>query len=431
MKRILSILAVLALALVAIPAALAVTFDSTVKINGHEVDEGTVLDVERGETLDLSLAVTAVNESVEDLRWRVWVGGYEDLLEEKTGLFDLKADKTKLQSLTLDLPSDMDSGDYTLHVELINGNVEYSVDESWTVPLQVAVSKARHLLTVDDVIVSPTAAEAGDNVVVKVRVENMGSYEEDAKVTVRVPALGLSASEWLDDLAELDLDAADEDDYDNTESVTLILSLPANAASGEYDLVVDVSYNRNRETTSKTLKLKVAGVEAEEAPTTVEGVITVDATTKTLAAGEEKAYKVAFANLGTGAQLYTVKVVGTQLWADARVEPSLVVVPAGEVAEAVVYLKASEDAELGNRVFTMQVRSGNDLVKEIALGAKVTEKTPAAAPAAGLLQYSSTMKLAFVGLVVLLVIVGLFVAFRKLKEDEEYPLEPKDGQTYY
>jgi len=41
------------------------------------------------------------------------------------------------------------------------------------------------------------------------------------------------------------------------------------------------------------------------------------------------------------------------------------------------------------------------------------------------------MKLAFVGLVVLLVIVGLFVAFRKLKEDEEYPLEPKDGQTYY
>ena len=424
MKKILSILAVMLLAIVAIPAALAVSFEATAKINGHELDSTTVLDVERGETLDLDLAVEA-DEDVKDLRWRVWVGGYEDLIEEKTSLFDLKANVTKVKSLSITIPADVDADEqYALHVELINGNVDYEV------PLNIEVSKTRHLLTVTDVLVSPSkTVKAGDSVTVNVRVENMGSYREDATVTVGIPALGVSASAFIDDLAELNDE--DQGDFDNTASTgKMVLALPANAAAGTYDLTVDVVYHRGRNKTSAKQTLTVAG-EATAEPATVEGVITVDATTKTLAQSEEKAYKVAFANLGKTAQLYTVRVVGTQLWADARVEPSLIAVPAGQVAEAVVYLKANDDAELGNHVFAMQVRSGNDLVKEIALGAKVTEKAQTAAPAASLLQYSSTMKLAFVGLVVLLEIVGLFVAFRKLKEDEEYPLEPKDGQTYY
>src|SRR3989338_6921720 len=94
MKRILSILAVLALALVAIPAALAVTFTSNVEVNDYELDSVAVLDVERGETLELDLAVTA-DADVEDLRWRAWVGGYEDLIETKSSLFDLDANVTK------------------------------------------------------------------------------------------------------------------------------------------------------------------------------------------------------------------------------------------------------------------------------------------------------------------------------------------------
>ncbi|MFH0752720.1 MAG: hypothetical protein V1914_03955 [archaeon] len=425
MKKILSILAVLILAIVAIPAAMAttVTFDSEVKINGHEITTLDTLDVERGETLDLDLLVTA-SEDVEDLRWKIWIGGYEDLLEEKTGLFDLKAGVTKVKSLSIDIPADMDADEtYTLHVELINGDVEEEV------PLNIEISKARHLLVVDDVIVSQNTVEAGEDVVVKVRVENMGSYEED--VTVTVSAFGVSASDFIEDLAELDLDAASYDDYDNAKSVSMVLNVPEDTAAGKYDLVVELSYNRGRELVSETLTLTVAGEVAEQAAeTSVEGVITVDATTKTLAQGEEKAYKLAFANLGDKAQLYTVRAVGTQLWGNVRVEPSLIAVPAGEVVEAYVYLNANEDAELGNHVFTLQVSAGNDLAKEIMLGAKVTEKVSTVS-AGSLLQYSSTLKLAFVGLVVLLVIVGLFIAFRKLKEDEDYPLEPKDGQTYY
>ncbi len=427
MKQILSVLFVLALAIVAIPAAMAVatTFESTAKINGHEIEEesATILDVERGETLDLTLAVEA-SADVNDLRWRVWIGGYEDLLEEKTSLFDLKAGVTKVKSLSIDIPADMDADEqYTLHVELVNGDVDYEV------PLNIEVSKARHLLTVDDVIVSPSNVEAGEKVTVKVRVENMGAYKEDVKVTVGVPSLGVSASDWINNLESIE--DVDEGDYESTGSATLVLNLPTDAAAGNYDLVVDLAYHDARETATETYTLTVAGEVAEEpvAPAGVEGVVTVDATTKSLAQGEEKAYKLTFANLGEEAQLYTVRAVGTQLWGDVRVEPSLVAVPAGEIVEAYVYLTAQENAELGNHVFALQVKSGNDLAKEIVLGATVTEQAPAAK--AGLLQYSSTLKLAFVGLVVLLVIVGLFIAFRKLKEDEDYPLEPKDGQTYY
>ncbi len=286
-------------------------------------------------------------------------------------------------------------------------------------------------MKLQDVIVSPSkTVDAGENVFVNARVENAGAkVEEDVKVTASIPALGLSASTWINELA-ID-NAADKDEFDSVESTgNLVLAIPSNAATGSYDLVVEVVYHDGREKTSQTYTLTVNGVSAQEAPK-VEGVITVDATTKTLAAGEEKAYKLAFANLGTEAQLYTIRAVGTQLWADVRVDSALVAVPAGQVVEANVYVKARTDAELGNHIFTLQVNSNNDLVKEIALGAKVTEAAPAVAPAAGLLQYSSTLKLAFVGLVVLLVIVGLFIAFRKLKDDDEYPLEPKEGQTYY
>ena len=37
------------------------------------------------------------------------------------------------------------------------------------------------------------------------------------------------------------------------------------------------------------------------------------------------------------------------------------------------------------------------------------------------LAYSKELKLGFIGMIILLTILGLFVAFRKLKEDDDYP----------
>jgi len=437
--KLLSLLALLLVALTAHAVAAAPTFVfDKVEVNGDAVDLSNpeTVAVERGTTLDLrvQLHVEGATDDVDDLRLRAWIGGYEyDLIDDMTDVFKLSASESrKTKFLSLELPADMkiEEEDYTLHVEVLNHNVEL------TVPLAVQVEKARHKLSVQDVLVSPSNAEAGKPVFVTVRLENMGDkVEEDIKVEVSV--LGVSTATYVD---ELNNKEDNEDNYNDEEQTsastkTMMLRLPEDAATGDYDLNVKVTYNRGHTVLEEVRTLHVEGKEeAAEETSSLKAVVSVDTTAQTVEQGQETVYKLNFVNLGKETQLFSANVLGTQLWADARLEPSFVSVPPGMTGEMKVYVKAHSDAEAGNHLFTLQLLAGDNLVKELPLGARVVEK--AQAPAAGAavtegLLSSSTLKLGFVGLVVLLVIIGLVVALRKLKDDDEYPLEPKDGQTYY
>ncbi|RME54997.1 hypothetical protein D6777_01975 [Candidatus Woesearchaeota archaeon] len=441
MRTNLKLLSLLVLLLVAVvPSAMAAptfVFDK-VEVNGDAVDLSNpeTVAVERGTTLDLrvQLHVENASDDVDDLRLRAWIGGYEyDLLEDMTSVFKLSASESrKTKTLSIELPEDLEGDDYTLHVEVLNHNVKLEV------PLSVEVERTRHKLSVQDVLVSPSNAEAGKPVFVTVRLENLGDkVEEDVKVEVSM--LGVSAATYVDELNNKEDNENNYNDEEQTSRSTkaLMLRLPEDVETGDYDLNVKVTYNRGYSVLEETRTVHVDGKEeqAPEETSALKAVVSVDTTAQTVEQGEETVYKLNFVNLGKETQLFSANVVGSQLWADARLEPSFVSVPPGMTGEMKVYLKAHSDAEAGNHLFTLQLLAGENLVKELPLGARVVEKeqpTPAAgaAVADGLLS-ASTLKLGFVGLVVLLVIVGLVVALRKLKDDDEYPLEPKDGQTYY
>ncbi len=441
MKAIQKVISFLAFMLLAIPAAvLAVpTFTSEIEVNGHRMFvTGDALEIVRGDSLVLDLVVKATNvddvdgnpnnDKLEDLRWRAWIGGYEpDVVEAKSDMFDLREGVDHLETLTLQVPSDLEaSGDYTLHVELINGDVDKSY------PLKLLVSRDRHRVDIQDVLVSPsTSVNAGDSVFVTVRLENMGDRkEEDLKVTVS--AFGQSTSTYVNELAAFEISNEDEESSDSTNA--LLVRVPREAPAGDYELLVDVNYNRGRNTASARKVLHVAGKAPSEAPgAKVDALVSVDSSAQSVAQGGDVSYKVSFANVGTATQIFSVRATGTQLWADASTVPSFATVAPGQTGEVIVYLKVRSDAELGNKLFTLQILAGDKPVKELAVGAKVTEGKAAAPTGSAIndLLSTSTLKLGFVALVVLLVIVGLVLALRKLKEDDDYPLEPKDGQTYY
>jgi uncharacterized membrane protein len=427
--KVLGLLALLLVAVAVVPAVSAVDFFfDKVEINDDEVDLSNphTVAVERGETLDLHVVLHVENttEDVEDLRLRTWIGGYEyDLIDDMSEIFVLrKSESSKAFDLTLTLPEDMEVEDdaYTLHVEVLNHNIEK------TIPLSVEVEKTRHKLSIQDVLVSSSNVEAGDTVFVTVRLENTGDKKEE-DIKVEVSALGVSAATYVDELASVEEDNRDEETSESTRA--LVLKLPADAANGDYDLNVKVTYNRGHSTVETVKVLHVGGAEADDA---VKAIVSVDTTAQSVAQGAETVYKLTFANMGSEAQLFSANVAGAQLWADARVDPAFVSVAPGKTGEMYVYLRAHEDAATGNNLFTLQLLAGENLVKELPLGARVTESAEDSSDsvASGLLS-SSTLKLGFVGLIVLLVIVGLVVALRKLKDDDEYPLEPKDGQTYY
>lgn len=392
----------------------------TVKVEGIEVD-GTVVSAELGEELDIDIYIYS-NASVDDVKAKAWIGGYEyDDIEASSGMFDLEQGVTYHKSLSLELPADMDVDDnaYTLYVEVYDA--EESVQESFTLYLE----RTRHKVEILDLSVSPSTAEAGDSITIEARVKNYGDQkEEDIKVIADIDALGITASTYIDELAAYEEDNEDEEDSD---SAVLTLSIPEDAEDGVYEVKVSVEYADGNEVIEDTASLTIAGGTSTTATTTEtattttgeEVVITADTGLLTLSIGEEKYYILNFANKGSSAQSFTIELMGTQAWADARISPSYITIPSGSSEDVYVYIKPTAG---GEHEFTVTA-STDSVMKEMNLKADVTEE------GAGI-SNAELFKIGAIALVVIVIIILLVLALRKSKGKEE-PLEPKEGQTYY
>ncbi|MBI5871791.1 hypothetical protein HZB88_01775 [archaeon] len=344
--------------------------------------------------------------------------GYEyDDVEVSSDMFDMEPGVIYSKSLSLELPADMDVEDneYTLYVQAYDA--EGSVQNSYTLYLE----RTRHKVEIIDLLVSPSSAEAGESVLLDVRIKNYGDQkEEDIKVIASIDALGLSVSDYVDELAAYEEDNEDEEDSD---SAVLTLNIPEDADAGVYELAVDVEYADGHETVEDEASLTIAGEGTTTTTTTTseEVVITADTGLLTLDIGEEKYFKLSFANKGASPQSFTIAVSGTQAWADVKVSPSYLSIAAGNTEDAYIYVKPTLS---GTYEFTVSA-STDSVVEEINLKADVAGKT-------GEIESSELLKIGAIALVVVIIILLLAVALRKGKQGKsEEPLEPKEGQAYY
>lgn len=418
-----------------------------VEVNGV-VANGDAVYVERGTTVPVEVWVRG-NEALSagcsddgdndeddedkycgseyNAKVKAWIGGYEyGDVEDVTGPFEIEPGVVYRKVLYLDIPNDMEaSDDYTLHVEI------YDDDNEYRQSFALRVQETRHLLAIQDVIFRPslTEVDAGSALFTTVRVENMGdNKEEDIKVIVKVPDLGLETRDYIDELAaEEDRDDNEDNEYeeDSASSDELYLRIPSNVESGYYDVVVEVEYNRGHDVIRATRTLYVDGVDAGDEEKTV---ISVDGDEQEVAQGEEASYKVMFANLGEDTKIYTVEVLGTGNWADVEVEPSFVAVRAESTGEAYVTLTPHEDAKEGQHMFTIQILGDDEVVKEVTLNVDVEAKET------GWDVAKTVLAVAFIVLLVVLIVLAIALAVRAgRKEETEDELEPstEEGQTYY
>jgi len=401
---------------------------------------------------DLYGPVYAGEELEIEVSWEANLTGDDDderdakitvkLADEKaeTDWFTIRDGWTGKERLTLDLDLDafdLDDDDlngndfdiddlekvYRLHVEMEdeNGNT-VEIDN-----IRVRVVNQRNLVQIYDVnFPNSREVKAGEIFQANIGVKNLGhKNEEDVKITVSIPELGLSTrSDRFDLYTEEEYleDRFDDDDFHYKLYRTLFIPIPLNTISGVYDVEVEVEYDDGDKSDREVYSLTVSsGVAPSDA------VISVADTSEQMTRGKGAVYKLMFANLGNQAGTYTIEVSGVSGWGTARVDPQTVTVGADETREVFIFVSADENANLGSEDFNVKVKTGNSVVKEFDLTANIVGAT-----ASDIVDVKDGLQIGFLILLVILVILGIILVAKKLGKNgkEEEPFIEED-QTYY
>ena len=320
----------------------------------------------------------------------------------------------------------MDDKSYKLRITITDAfgsEVYYSYD--------LDVDSDSHGMWIKDIVLSPeNEVQAGRALLATVRVKNIGDKDENEgiRIKVSVPSLGLSATDYIDEIK------ADE----SVTSEELYMRIPQCAELGMHDVKVEVTYNDGDYVETEYASINVVGGELCPATNPVTPVETED---PVIVAGVDVQNVVA----GAGGAIYPITITNTasvsktftlisdveSSWATVRVSPSnVLVVEPGQTETAYVYLSAKKDALLGQNIFAVTVKSGSNAVKQFTLTANVVPKDNAVKSNSNK-DWSSvrtTLEIGLVILVIILVILGLVIGLKKMKKEDN---EGDDAQTYY
>lgn len=429
--KMLSIFLLLVFSLVTFAGAASALTIQEVKVDGIELAaDSQIVHVDRGETIDIDVQLKGGSSDEEKVRVKAWIGGYKyDEVEDISSQFKVLADTVYVKNLELEMPEDLDATeDYTLHVEAygpLGDEIEFD-----SLVFTLKVTPVQDLLNIQDVIFNPgLSVEAGNPLYARVRLENMGdNKQEDIRVSINVPALGISVRDYVDELVSDEFcDSSDCDDDEETSMTSneLMLKIPDNAKEGTYELEILVEYDRLHESVKKVYLLNVKGKELVEDGKEIKRLVSVDTATKEVDQGKGIIYRFTVANLGSEAEAYNVEVSGVDSWATSRVDPAFVTVASDNTGEVFVYVSANENAAPGLHMFTVKVKAQDTIVKEFNLGADVKEVQ------AKTFNLASILWVIFAVLVIVVVVLGIILLVKRSKEDKAEEPGTGEAQTYY
>lgn len=450
MRKLLSIMALFVIGLLVMPLALAQNSNIgglatnagfiTVEVNDEEVIAGDLsrLTVEEGERLDVAVELgilTDISEDANDngnldagedtngngilddlvdnsaygIEVVARLSGYEYSdrleLEDSTPVFDLREGTRKTVHLELEVPNDLHNGENTLRIFLLDRNSEVLV-----AAYELEVESPRHSIDIVDVDFSPSnTRKAGQSLLASVVLENFGENdEEDVRVTVEIPELGVKAVEFVDEV-----DADDQEDVPQ-----MWLPIPADAAEGDYTVKVTAEYDRY-DTVTKTFTIRVL---ANELLQTEEDtlVLAVGPEVQSVVKGQTALYVVALTNDGTRSSAYQLQAM-TGDWATTSISESLIVLEPGRNKVVYVEVTPAAGAVAGEHVTSLSIMSGDETLETVSLRANVADST-----AKNDVSLRNGLEIALIVLVVLLVIIGLIIGFSRMKKDEG-----EEEQQYY
>ena len=408
-------------------AALSVS-NIIVKVEDVKVYDGGTANIpglEKDDTVKVNIEFTADADTEVEIEAELSGDGRKDKISDSTDEFKVHAGRTYIKELELALPMRMDQGrEYQLRVTISNRS------DYVTVTGTLDIGATDHAMEVKGIVLSPeNEVKAGRALLVTARIKNRGSSEEeDVKIKASIPALGISASDYIDEVDEENCD--DEDCDDSITSEELYLRIPDCAEPGEYTVKVAVEYDDGDEEITETAKINVVEsdtciAEAAEPATVGKTIITIGPETQDISKGGSAMYPVTIANQGAESKVYSISVDSAD-WAEFTVTPSNVLVVGADESKAAYVSVVPKAAAAGLQVFSVTIKSGESVLKQVPLRANIA----GAAASTGLGKIKKALEIGLVVLVVLLVILGLIIGFNKLKGSEEDEEQGED-KTYY
>ena len=400
-----------------------VTIDD-VKVEGDSLLPWDVnrLSIERGDEIEVKVIMTAY-ASAENVQVEAEIRGYEYDDREETSdtshVFDVESNVTYTKRLKVPIPENIDEDSYKLRVTVADRYNDEVIQN-----YNLVIEAPRHSMSIRDIVLTPeNEVKAGRALLATVRVKNMGDRDEESvKVTVSIPSLGLTASDYIDEVESDDSETSEE----------LYLRIPACAEGGFYDVIAEVEYDEGYESATKATSIEVVEGDSCEAsgPSSqeTEPDVVPGSTMEDVVAGEGGAiYPITVTNNAATSKAFSVNVDGVNDWGTVKISPTnTMVVKSGKMETFYVFVAAKDDASPGQQVFTATVRSGSETVEQLTMTANIVEPSSSGGWSAA----KKGLEIALVVLVALLVILGLIIGFSKLKNDEEGP-GADETETYY
>ena len=386
----------------------------SIEINDVDnVDDGeTVLTrFKRGDTLDIDVKILAT-EDAENLRVKVRIDGYDHgTLEAESSQFDVLLEEDDVtgvyayESVELELPEDMVQDRYRL--EVVVSNRDGLVSNNY----YLKIDTEQRDLEIRDVDFYPGLIAKPGGFTGVVRLKNTGEKDEhNAKVTMSIPALHLSAFDYIDDF--------EAEDIKSTEP--LYMRIPECTAPGIYTVSVDVSYYDGTKHEYEEYELQIIEGDLCEALQNdgiyPEVTVLLDKGIQELTVGgDQVVYPLSIFNPGSTIKSYTVSVSGAEVFGNVQIKPSNVIVLEPQKQAVIsVYVEPKEDVSEGQYAFSIDLMSGDEVVSQTPLMVNVAEEDSS---------FWDNFKTAIIVIALFgaLVFIGFVVilAFTKAKEAKE------------
>ncbi|MFP4118526.1 MAG: hypothetical protein ACLFTH_00550 [Candidatus Woesearchaeota archaeon] len=377
-----------------------------------------VLEVDRGQKLPIKVKLEALSD-VEDVQVSAKIAGYEysqyeqDKIFQMSDTFDLKEGRVDYEELELEVPVKIDTDDIKLriYVENKNGNTyvkEYNLDIVGVEEEGAVMIKETSLSPSDTVM----AGRALSGLVV---VENVGRKDlDDVTLIASVPALGIRDAETLDEFEVDDVEAFEK----------ILLRFPDDAKPDEYRVDYTVKFDEYESTTVSDMVTVTESDDDEDEDEEGKTTVSVPSSRDVVRGQTGAVYPVTISNSGSSAKTFDLSVSDVDKWGSVNIDPSeTLVAQPGESATAYLYVSADEEAELGDKSFTLTV-SGDDEQKTIPLSALVTGDDASSWDGV-----TRALEIGLIVLVIILILIGLIVGFNKLRGSRDD--EDDDAKTYY